>query len=252
MSKLTAVIVGIAIFISSVVFTGTVSAATTAERLSGRILLQVYENGQAWYVNPTNLRRYYLGRPADAFQIMRNLGLGISNANLSRVPEYGKGGGDTEFARRFSGRILIQVERHGEAWYVSPVNLQRYYLGRPADAFQIMRNLGLGISNYDLEQIPAETKPVVKLRVKSHSTHVDDYGYRYITGEVENTGNAPTGTFGAKVTAIIYNDQDTVIDTDSDYTDDPIEPGATAPFEIMLKNPSGYSYYRLEVKNSSL
>lgn len=36
------------------------------ERLTGRILLQVESHGEAWYVNQTNLKRYYLGRPSDA------------------------------------------------------------------------------------------------------------------------------------------------------------------------------------------
>jgi len=42
------------------------------------------------------------------------------------------------------------VESHGEAWYVYPIDGLRYYLGRPDDAFSIMRQLGLGITNKDL------------------------------------------------------------------------------------------------------
>jgi hypothetical protein len=65
-------------------------------------------------------------------------------------------------ASRMSGKILLQVEENGEAWYVSPDNSQRYFLGRPEDAFQIMRKLGLGISNSNLEQIPvASDSPAV-------------------------------------------------------------------------------------------
>ncbi|MFH1564833.1 MAG: hypothetical protein ABIC82_03210 [bacterium] len=54
-------------------------------KLKGRILLQVEENGEAWYVNSANLKRYYLGRPDDAFNIMRSLGLGIANSNLQKI-----------------------------------------------------------------------------------------------------------------------------------------------------------------------
>ena len=57
-------------------------------------------------------------------------------------------------AERLSGKILIQVEQVGEAWYVDPVNLDRYFMGRPHDAFDLMRNLGLGITNEKLNQIP--------------------------------------------------------------------------------------------------
>ncbi len=56
-----------------------------AERLSGKILLQVEQNGEAWYINPTDLRRYYLGRPSDAFNVMRTLGLGVSDDDLYQI-----------------------------------------------------------------------------------------------------------------------------------------------------------------------
>ena len=36
------------------------------------------------------------------------------------------------------GRIVLQVENNGEAWYINPADLKRYYLGRPQDAFDIM------------------------------------------------------------------------------------------------------------------
>ena len=49
----------------------TQAAPSVVERVSGRILLQVEQNGEAWYVNPDNLLRYYMGRPKDAFDLMR-------------------------------------------------------------------------------------------------------------------------------------------------------------------------------------
>ncbi|HMB66120.1 MAG TPA: hypothetical protein VKO42_04540, partial [Patescibacteria group bacterium] len=55
-----------------------VSRASLGEDLSGRIVLNVEENGEAWYVYPDTNKRYFLGRPADAFEIMRELGLGIA------------------------------------------------------------------------------------------------------------------------------------------------------------------------------
>ena len=127
-----------------------------AADLSGRILLQVESHGEAWYVNPVNLRRYYLGRPEDAYNLMRKLGLGITNADLAKIPvstEKDDKAVDSKVASRTLGRILLQVESHGEAWYVNPANLKRYYLGRAQDAFTIMRSLGIGITNADLYKI---------------------------------------------------------------------------------------------------
>ena len=118
----------------------------STNNLSGRILLQVEENGEAWYVNPLDDLRYYLGRPTDAFNLMRSLGLGVSNNDINEFKKQGA-------PNRLMGRILIQAEDKGQAYYVNPNNLELIYLGRPADAFSIMRELGLGITNNDLEKI---------------------------------------------------------------------------------------------------
>ncbi len=121
------------------------------DRLKGRILLQVEENGEAWYIYPNDYRRYYLGRPLDAWNIMRFLGLGITNSDLAKIPTDGVAwDGEANLINRLKGQILLQVEEHGEAWYLSPVNGKRYYMGRPDDAFAIMRFLGLGIKTADL------------------------------------------------------------------------------------------------------
>lgn len=134
---------------------GAHAATPNAERLAGRILLQVEEKGKAWYVEPLSKTRAYLGRPADAFRAMRELGLGITTSNLENIASSDDPSpGDRQFAQRFRGRILLQVQSSGEAWYVNPVDLKRYYLGRPSDAFVLMRKLGLGVSNNDLMRIP--------------------------------------------------------------------------------------------------
>ncbi len=117
-----------------------------AKRLSGKILLQVEDKGRAWYVNPLNNLRYYLGSPADAYNLMRKLALGISNDNFSKFK-------NNTASANLAGRILLKVEDKGEAYYVNPTNLKLYYLGRPSDAFAVMRNLGLGISNENIYQL---------------------------------------------------------------------------------------------------
>ncbi len=187
---------------------------TMAERLAGRVLLQVEQHGEAWYVNPGDHKKYYMGRPADAFALMRNQGIGISNADLQKIPagiidikpgQYqdtdndgladslesalgtdprlddsdGDGYGDLVeikngydpltpdksvfdpvFTDKNAGKIFLQVENQGEAWYLDPVSKKRYFLARPDDAFGIMRLLGLGISNADLAKIDTFMPPL--------------------------------------------------------------------------------------------
>jgi hypothetical protein len=133
---------------------GALLASDLGKNLSGMILLNVEANGEAWYVNPTDNKRYYLGRPEDAFKIMRELGLGISALDFQKLAQAGMEiSGDVSLAKKLSGRILIETEKNGEAWYVYPKDLKKYYLGRPDDAFKIMRELGLGITRENLAKV---------------------------------------------------------------------------------------------------
>lgn len=171
-----------AVIIISTIFQGVnfnIKNVSAAASLNGRILLQVQSHGEAWYVNPVNSRRYYLGRPLDAYNVMRNLGLGISNKDFANV---------SNFATRLAGRILIKVEDSGRAYYLDPSNLKLYYLGRPDDAFSIMRQRGLGISNFDLSKILiavnsspvpgifSNTSPTIQ---SSADLQVFTYGFKY-------------------------------------------------------------------------
>lgn len=86
----------------------------------------------------------------------------------------------SSFVEGLKGKILLQVERNGEGWYVHPDSGERYFMGTPLDAFNLMRSLGVGISNTDLDQVsissdsaplPAEVeKSWVTTRTYSGST----------------------------------------------------------------------------------
>ncbi|MCR4280145.1 MAG: right-handed parallel beta-helix repeat-containing protein [Candidatus Komeilibacteria bacterium] len=56
-------------------------------------------------------------------------------------------------ADRLKGNILLQVESHGEAWYVLPREGKRLYMKSGDDAFTLMRFHSLGITNKDLSGI---------------------------------------------------------------------------------------------------
>ena len=175
------------------------------ERLKGKILLQVEQNGESWYVHPCKGVRYYLGTPQDAFNIMKNFGIGMSNRDFEKIPvanmnfdnghdndndglsnqiedAFGtdKENQDTDsdghndkkeilsgfdptgntkldidykFVEGRKGHIYIQANQNGEAWYINPDDAKRYFLGKPQDAFNVMRKLGLGITDDDLNKI---------------------------------------------------------------------------------------------------
>ncbi|PIT95244.1 hypothetical protein COT98_00590 [Candidatus Falkowbacteria bacterium CG10_big_fil_rev_8_21_14_0_10_39_9] len=117
-----------------------------SSRLNGRILLDVDNKGEAWYVYPGDFHRYYLGSPADAYILMRHLSLGVSNDNFTKIV--------SSTPDRFKGLILLKPEDVGKAHYVNPVDKTLMYLATSSDAFALMRQVGLGISGSDLKTIP--------------------------------------------------------------------------------------------------
>ncbi len=53
------------------------------DRVEGRILLQVEDKGQSWYVKDG--KRYYMKDGSQAYQIMRFLSLGVTNKDLNEI-----------------------------------------------------------------------------------------------------------------------------------------------------------------------
>lgn len=124
--------------------TTTYKSAPNLSPYIGYIFLQVESKGEAYYYHPVDGKGYYLGRPADAFKIMRELSLGATHHFIHNT---------TYWPEHVVGRILLDVEDMGKAYYIYPKDRKKYYLGRPDDAFKIMRELGLGISNNDLKYL---------------------------------------------------------------------------------------------------
>lgn len=133
--------------------------------LRGKIILKTEDKGEAYYISPNKKEMYFLSRPIIAFHVMREQGIGISNKDLEKIPvadNYCPGydlgcdntnAHNTTFANSQKGKIFLQVENNGEAWYINPSDSKRYFLGRPADAFNLMRKLGLGISNANYDNL---------------------------------------------------------------------------------------------------
>ena len=118
------------------------------ERVRGYILLQVESKGEAWYVDPVTEKRSYMKDGATAYNMMRNFGLGITNDNLNKLKNQNQ-----DLVNRLRGRIVLQVEEHGEAYYIHPKDGSVHYLKNGEEAYKIMRELSLGITNSDLESI---------------------------------------------------------------------------------------------------
>ncbi|MFH1711744.1 MAG: serine protease, partial [Patescibacteria group bacterium] len=137
------------------------------DRMTGQILLQVEAHGEAYYLRPDDELRYYMADGAVAYEMMRYFGLGITSLNLSLIPEIetptdmlntSSVCSSNKLANQVKGKILLDVERHGEAYYVYPDTCRRIYLKDGAAAYEIMRFLSKGITNNDLAKIPTGTQ----------------------------------------------------------------------------------------------
>ncbi len=183
--------------------------AATSPSLLGRILLQVESRGEAWYVSPKDGMRIYLQDGLTAYQLMRQMSVGVTNKNLQKIPvgytvssriseeadadqdglsdafEQALGTNvyiadtdmdgysdktevengfnplgkvtlakDRALIRRLRGQLLLQTEGHGEVWYLNPIDQKRYYLRDGQAAYELMRRVGLGITNAKLNAIP--------------------------------------------------------------------------------------------------
>ena len=177
-----------------------------AVELSGKILLQVESYGRAWYVDPVSYKRYYMKDGAEAYAIMRSLGLGISNNDLVGIPQREGEPRNAALVRRLSGRIVLQVEEHGEAWYINPDDGLRYYMKDGEAAYAMMRSFALGISNADLAKIAVTDSQVVP------DTAYNDVAYARLDEGVLVTGHGsdtilPLASMTKLMTALVLLDQ---------------------------------------------
>ncbi|MFZ4648365.1 MAG: transglutaminase-like domain-containing protein [Patescibacteria group bacterium] len=133
-----------------------------ATNLSGKIVLQVQDHGQAWYISPINKQRYFLGNSAESLKILTKLGLGISNYDFKAILK--------SVPTRLLGRILIKVEDRGKAYYIDPTNKKMYPLEKPGDVVNLIKSRGLGINNANLAKIVIAKNNTSPATVKAPSS----------------------------------------------------------------------------------
>jgi hypothetical protein len=113
------------------------------------------------------------------------------NAAAQPAPAQNQTQNRTALMSRVRGYILLQVEEHGEAWYVDPMSDRRYYMKDGPTAYQMMRSFGLGVSEADYASMAAgnwsmkhRLRGRIILRVQEHGEayyiHPDDLTMYYL------------------------------------------------------------------------
>jgi len=60
---------------------------------------------------------------------------------------------DLNFSRQNKGKILLQAERQGQAWYINPKDNRKYLLSNQYEIADIINNFAIGISNYNFRKL---------------------------------------------------------------------------------------------------
>jgi hypothetical protein len=131
------------------------SAADASKEYAGKILLDVANHGEAWYVNPQSLMRVYLGRPHEALDRLKARAVAVNFSNIERLPLEGQGAGDAAYASGRAGFVVAPNDVIGAAWYVHPTLKFRMRLATPEDAWLVMRT-GIPVVPATLKGITVE------------------------------------------------------------------------------------------------
>lgn len=141
--------------------------ASTSElnnKYKGYVMIRAQDKGQLYYISPRSKKAYYILFPNHTLQIILGTGIGITNANIAKIPVGGACPAtipncdspmkyDQNFANKYKGYIFLQVEENGESWYVNPADGKRYYLNSPQSAYNLLAATAVGISEKDFARL---------------------------------------------------------------------------------------------------
>jgi hypothetical protein len=118
------------------------------EKFKGKILLQVEERGELWYLNPDDKKRYYLGKSNDAFRLAQKFSMEIDSEELVQYNYF-----DKEFPENLLGRFLIDKGSKFDMYYVDPDTKEAYLFNLPENILEVLKKQAVGMINEKIRQI---------------------------------------------------------------------------------------------------
>lgn len=142
-----------------------------AEDLAGQMLLDVEGNGEVYYVDPVDGGKEYLADGQSAHGLLERRALGINEtdfATLAQGTEKNEASvcESNTLAQRLRGRIVLRVDKNGEAWWILPTNCRAYYVGTHEAAYELMKKFSLGITKQNLGKIRDTARQRLKRAVR--------------------------------------------------------------------------------------
>ncbi len=117
-------------------------------RLAGRILLQAESSGEAWYLNPLDKKRYFLGRPQEAWVIIKKLGVELPAGELLDYLYFAK-----TLPKNLEGRFVWAKNNPKEIYYFYPDRDKPLLLKESEDSLELLQPISIGVSNENIRKI---------------------------------------------------------------------------------------------------
>lgn len=153
----------------------------------------------------------------------------------------------TNVRARTVGYILLQVESHGEAWYVDPVSKYRYYMKDGPTAYEMMRTFGLGMTEADYARLAGGNTTLINslkgrivLRVQLHG----EAYYIHPDGTIYYLADGPAAYSLMRLHSLGITNTDLAVITSSElqlipYGDDGVVLGETDESIVMSEYQAG-------------
>ncbi|MDD5749507.1 MAG: S41 family peptidase [Patescibacteria group bacterium] len=105
-----------------------------------------------WYIVPIKAEKFPLENTVDLNSLLNLFAQGIHNKDLEKISsKEALTNIDYQLTHKFRGRFLLQTEEKGEAWYINPLDNQRYYISNNTQGLETLKNLAIDISRDKLE-----------------------------------------------------------------------------------------------------
>lgn len=136
-------------YLSARAFTIKVVDGSFVDRYLGSIIVEdsVFQK-KLYYLDPETKQKFFIAPDGGVRQLLEKFAEGSNDKIISRLPENSsQKNADLNYAKKFSGKFLLNVNKNGEVWYVDPLSLQRYYINTDNTGYNTLERLALNLTS---------------------------------------------------------------------------------------------------------
>jgi len=177
------------------------AATSTAKIFAGQVVYSTEKPNELWVISTSTLKRTPVIDYKSTLSLFKDKFIGISETNFKKITDLSSSiKTNLELAKKFFGKIILRVEKHGAAWYLNPTDSQAYNL---SDSINFFKNLPLLATPVTPSQLAQIHKPGLSESIDKYSS------YEYTKIKTER------GTFSLDIIKIDLSDPKLKIITDT-------------------------------------